>query len=167
VFAKAMKEKACKSAPAYERLYDAPAEELSFEAAEALERASWRVTAQLVGDEYSYEENEQTPKDSFVKEDHIEKNENSPKEIQQKNADSYGLCETEIALVSALSRSDYAAARRISDNEGGYSEIYERINEAFFDNFGDVILEESDDGFIKIIDDYSEEIDEWLLKISM
>ena len=43
--------------------------------------------------------------------------------------------------------------------------LAERINEAFADNFGDVILEESDTGGYKVIDDYTEEISEWLQKI--
>ena len=40
--------------------------------------------------------------------------------------------------------------------------IAEKINEAFSDNFGDVILEESDMGELKVIDDYFEEIGKWL-----
>ena len=41
----------------------------------------------------------------------------------------------------------------------------ERINEAFSDGFGDVILECTDEGY-SIIDDYREEIGEWLLSLT-
>ena len=40
----------------------------------------------------------------------------------------------------------------------------ERINEAFSDGFGDVIIEDTGDGFA-IIEDYQEEISEWLKNI--
>ena len=39
--------------------------------------------------------------------------------------------------------------------------MVERINEAFSDGFGDVIIENTGDGFA-IIEDYKEEITEWL-----
>ena len=42
--------------------------------------------------------------------------------------------------------------------------IADSINEAFADGFGDVILEYADNGYV-IIDDYKEDIEEWLLKI--
>ena len=41
--------------------------------------------------------------------------------------------------------------------------IVEKINEAFSDGFGDIIIEPSDSGFA-IIEDYREEILEWLKK---
>ncbi|MBQ2738410.1 MAG: hypothetical protein IJF38_06935 [Clostridia bacterium] len=40
----------------------------------------------------------------------------------------------------------------------------ERINEAFSDGFGDVIIENTGDGFA-LIEDYLEEITEWLKNI--
>ena len=42
--------------------------------------------------------------------------------------------------------------------------MVERINEAFSDGFGDVIIEDTGDGFA-IIEDYKEEITEWLKNI--
>jgi len=44
--------------------------------------------------------------------------------------------------------------------------VAERINEAFADNFGDVVLELSDVGEYCVIEDYLEEIREWLQKIT-
>ena len=44
--------------------------------------------------------------------------------------------------------------------------IAEKINEAFADNFGDVVLELSDDGEYRVIEDYFEEIGEGLRKIT-
>jgi len=42
--------------------------------------------------------------------------------------------------------------------------IADQINEAFADGFGDVILELGEECY-KVIDDYKEEIETWLLKI--
>ena len=42
--------------------------------------------------------------------------------------------------------------------------LVEIINEAFSDGFGDVIIEPTDDGYA-IIDDYKEDITEWLNRI--
>ena len=40
--------------------------------------------------------------------------------------------------------------------------MVERINEAFADNFGDVIIEDDGMGNFTVIEDYCEEIIEWL-----
>ena len=51
----------------------------------------------------------------------------------------------------------------IARNDGVSTEFFvEQINEIFADNFGDVILCETDDSSFKIIDDYYEEIAEWI-----
>ena len=53
----------------------------------------------------------------------------------------------------------------IAAREGELSDtLADRVNEAFADGFGDVILEPTDEGY-SVIDDYREDIEKWLLKI--
>ena len=60
-----------------------------------------------------------------------------------------------ISLISLLSES-YVYSGDIPEES-----VVERINEAFADGFGDVIIEPTDSGY-GIIEDYKEEIIEWL-----
>lgn len=161
VFAKINRERARANAPAYERLYDAPTEELSFDDAVELEKASWRVTARLV-EQADIGDGEYVTLNEAISADNTADTVMPKIEALKNEDDTYGLSDTEITLLSALSEGNISKAKTISDEGCGFSELYERINEAFFDNFGDVVLEESDDGFIKIIDDYCEEIKEWI-----
>ena len=73
-------------------------------------------------------------------------------------ADTYGLSASDVAFIRALLES--------SERIGGIDveATVERINEAFSDGFGDVIIEDNGDGFA-IIEDYQEEITEWLKNI--
>ena len=141
-----------REAPAYERLYDAPREKLSFEGADEIERLSWDTTMRLCDtDEYA--------------DDTVDIHEPDPKTIvvmdtaPDKNKNTYGLNESEIAYIAALCESSGYGTRGIDDEA-----IVERINEAFSDGFGDVIIEDTGDGFA-IIEDYKEEITEWLKNI--
>ena len=74
-------------------------------------------------------------------------------------ADTYGLSDGEIAYIAHLCfGGEYISA--IPEDT-----IAERINEAFADGFGDVILEMTEDGYA-LIEDYREDITEWLYKIT-
>ena len=143
-----------REAPEYERLYDAPSEKLSFEGADEIERLSWDTTMRLCDtDEYTPDED----------------SDDIPAPVSQQTADdnkvsdstknTYGLTESEIAYIAALCESSECGTRGINDEA-----IVERINEAFSDGFGDVIIEDTGDGFA-IIEDYKEEITEWLKNI--
>ena len=80
--------------------------------------------------------------------------------------DAYGLDNSEIAFLRAVSDNNVHKAAEIArDCKKMPEALAEKINEAFADNFGDVVLEESDEGGYKVIDDYTEEISEWLQKI--
>ena len=70
--------------------------------------------------------------------------------------DTYGLSASDIRYLAALLESSEGAGHSIDDDA-----TVERINEAFSDGFGDVIIEDTGDGFA-IIEDYKEEIYEWL-----
>ena len=82
--------------------------------------------------------------------------ENTP---QAPSADTYGLSKEDIDFISTLLQSSECGRRGIDDEA-----TVERINEAFSDGFGDVIIEDTGDGFA-IIEDYKEEIEEWLKNI--
>jgi hypothetical protein len=154
--------------PEYERLYDAPREKLSFAGADEIERLSWDTTMRLCDtDEYTDEPIaisapkepipitdkpialEPTPINTDITE--------NPKEQDKK--DRYGLSDADISYISALLSSSERTVQGIDEDA-----VVERINEAFSDGFGDVIIEDNGDGFA-IIEDYQEEITEWLKNI--
>ena len=137
-------------APEYEKLYDAESTGLSFVGADEIERVSWSTTARLVvEDEESRIENsaESTPEPP-CEPDVCETDVNSSQ------SETYGLSNRDIALIRAA----YDGHGELIDDGA-----MERINEAFSDGFGDVILEHDGEKYI-IIEDYKEEIGEWLLK---
>ncbi len=170
-FARLKREREKANQPEYERLYDAPAEKVSLADAIEIERASWKMTARLVEGTESDDEilisapisNEEMKKEErllTVFEDAVSNN------IEEcESNDTYGLTDSEIAYLFAVSEENkeqmQSAAHVLGMPEDS---VAEKINEAFADNFGDVILELSDDGEYRIIEDYLEEIQEWLSK---
>jgi hypothetical protein len=140
--------------PEYEKLYDAPREKLSFAGADEIERLSWDTTMRLCEtDEYSdgvasVIESE-TAADVIPTSDEVSASQNS-------KSDTYGLSESDIRYLRALSESSVHGGHSIDEDAA-----VERINEAFSDGFGDVIILDTGDGFA-IIEDYKEEILEWL-----
>ena len=160
---RAEKERQRASAPEYERLYDAPDEKMSSEGADEIERASWSTTMRLV--EASDEEipealipTEQIAEPECRAELSVEPQSSSDTED---NPDGYGLGDEELGYISML-----LGIGESGSVVGGFDEaaIVERINEAFSDGFGDVIIEETPDGYT-IIEDYREDITEWLLRL--
>lgn len=142
----AERKRAVRELPEYERLYDAPSGELSFTGADEIELASWSITKRLVAEE------EDAP---FVEEGiALSEDITLPTETEETVADApdYGLSKEDILAIL-----DIMSGRKIDDSTA------ERINEAFADGFGDVILQHDGEGY-RIIEDYEEEIGEWLLK---
>ena len=140
--------------PEYEKLYDAPREKLSFAGADEIERLSWDTTMRLCEtDEYSDGVDSviesETAADVIPTSDEVSASQNS-------KSDTYGLSESDIRYLRALSESSVHGGHSIDEDAA-----VERINEAFSDGFGDVIIEDTGDGFA-IIEDYKEEILEWL-----
>ena len=78
--------------------------------------------------------------------------------------DSFGLGGAEMDFLRAAQNGDFSAVKRIADEmcEEPLT-VAERINEAFSDSFGDIILE-GEGSRITTIEDYKEEIEEWLTK---
>ena len=143
IFATEAAKRARAEMPEYEKLYDAPREKLSFSGADEIERASWSTTARLVTEEELAEEQTEAPTPEIC-------------EPMADERDTYGLSSEELSALSALFRGECA----ITDDA-----LAERINEAFSDGFGDVILECADEGY-SIIEDYREEIGEWLRSLT-
>lgn len=168
-FARMKKERERAAMPEYEKLYDAPESAVSFEDAVEIEKASWKMTARLVEGTEDYEqgilEEHQSRREELTEEKPVNEVENIT-ESDAQLCDSYGLDCTEIEFLLAVSRGDTGKALQIANESKRMPEaLAERVNEAFADNFGDVVLEESDTGGYKVIDDYTEEIIEWLQKI--
>ena len=140
--------------PEYEKLYDAPTEKLSFSGADEIEKLSWDTTRRLCDtDEYREEISEETS--TYVPEV-AAPTESAPTICSENTSDTYGLSESDIRYLAALLESSEGRGHSIDDDA-----TVERINEAFSDGFGDVIIEDNGEGFV-IIEDYKEEILEWL-----
>ena len=158
-----------KNVPEYEKLYDAPREKLSFAGADEIERVSWDTTMRLC-DTDEYKDDEPAYSDiaatasRAIADENTEQTTHEPEEVpentaQAPSADTYGLSKEDIDFISTLLQSSECGRRGIDDEA-----TVERINEAFSDGFGDVIIEDTGDGFA-IIEDYKEEIEEWLKNI--
>lgn len=163
--AKLQRENAKKNAPEYEKLYDAPDAdaELSFADAIEIERASWRMTERLVeGTEGDFD----TEKEDFGP---ITENKVTAAAVAEdtsvatENDNKYGLSADAIKFLSLLAANDVAGANAAAKQCGvPASVLAEQINEAFADNFGDVILEDDGISGFVIIEDYLEDVIEWL-----
>lgn len=145
---KAEKKRDKASAPVYEKMYDAEDFGFSSYGADEIEKMSWNTTLRLIPEE---EKNEILDVKMEQNGDFTKTNEGI--ESRDEKRDSYGLSQNDIAKI-ALSL------------DSGFSDdsIAERINEAFYSGFGDIILELDGDRYV-IIEDYREEINEWLKRM--
>ncbi len=133
--------------PAYERLYDAPAVGVDWEAAAAIESQSWDTTRRLTA------ETEEAPPEQVL----------LPEELPP--------CPTETDLPIDGRAWKYlttfldkgASAASAAAHEGGVTEEYciERINEAFFALYGDVLFLPTAGGY-EPADDYMTEVLTWI-----
>ena len=127
--------------PEYERQYYAPSEALSSESADEIEALSWDTTARLV----ETEEPEEVNKTS---EEALE----ARAEIFAE--DSFGLDSECVEFISSL-----LFGGDPSGIDAGA--IAERVNEAFADGFGDIIIDFDGENYT-IIEDYREDVENWL-----
>lgn len=153
-FRRRKREKERANAPEYERLYISETTDASFEDAIEIEKASWKTTAKLIEGLEEQESDDELQPDEI-----IERTDSADTAADER----YGLGAVEIAFLDATLRLD-AEAQKTVLAEASYDAnfVAERINEAFADNFGDVILEDDGNGGFKVIDDYYEEIKEWI-----
>lgn len=150
--------------PEYERLYDAEHQELSFAGADEIERASWTTTARLVVDEEDKVEMAE-PDVNFKK---SEEPVGCSVTVTEKESEAmlYGLTPDEVEFVRCVKNLDVGGIKAISQKIGAMPDaIAEKINEAFADGFGDVIIE-GENTELNIIEDYEDDIEEWLLKLT-
>lgn len=158
VFASVQKKRREENKPDYEKLYDGTKEVLSFADADEIEKVSWESTERLVEDTEDEEMiaviqpiNEP---DTFEAED-----------IVRENINSYMLSELDVNYLDALlcGNDDKKLSAVLSSGELEEG-IIDRINEAFSENFGDIIIDISS-GNAEIIEDYREDLTKWLEKI--
>ncbi len=153
LFEKVNRERMRAQRPEYEKLYEAYSEELSSDGADEIERASWETTARLVCcDEIEAEEAECShPCEPNAKSETAEDA-------------SYGLSDDFVRFVLFACSEDFSSMRALCESIGIYEDaVADAVNEAFFDNFGDVILENNGEGYT-VISDYREDIKNWLTK---
>ena len=161
LFERVNRERIMACRPEYEKLYESESRGISTKDADEIERLSWSTTARLVENTEDYSE-EDSPSDSAEQSAHFSE---SVTEQPQNDVDTYGLTEDMIEFVRAALSSDFAAEEKIASQIGELTDsLADAVNEAFADGFGDVVLENSCDGYV-IIEDYKEEISAWLLKI--
>lgn len=133
--------------PAYERRYDLPACEVSLERAAAIEAASWQTTKRLVE---AFEGENPTNGASF--EEKVAEKITQLKEPQKEGlAASLGkLCE----LVRLCEQGDTAGARAFAREMGRMLDaLIDEINSVAAEIVGDIILEDTGEGFA-VIEDY-------------
>lgn len=153
LFAKVNRERMKANRPEYEKLYEAENNEISFEGADEIERASWTTTARLVVEEQVEEHTE---------ENRIEKPIEKAPVCDENNF--YGLNADMVDFVRAALLCDASMQRAISSSLGlPINVVADEINEAFSDGFGDIVLEESETCFT-VLEDYREDIEKWLKK---
>ena len=155
--------------PEYEKLYEAPREKLSFAGADEIERQSWDITMRLCDTEDYIEYAECKNDDATVMAmESVESEtkteaadiliENTGIEPQSESTETYGLLSDEIRYITALVDGDTIYGGDIPEDS-----LVEKINEAFSDGFGDIIIEYNGSNY-EIIEDYKEDIIEWLKK---
>ncbi len=148
---------------AYESLYDAPKQEMSFAGAESIEESSWKNTWLLVDTEeadvqYTPDISIEPPRvASIAIEENPEANDETKKlaKSEQTNA-PYA------TFLHTVFFGDGASMKQIAADAGvPIASLAERINEIFIAEIGDVVLEITENGVLPI-EDYREEVLEWL-----
>jgi len=150
---KARKQSQKAAEPEYEREYDAVSEVLSSVDADEIERSSWVTTARLVEDISEYQEDEPVV-------------EPTANQAVSDVDGALGLDGDRIEFIRAALKGDFEKMRSVSSALGIFADaIAEQINEAFYELLGDVVLEPCEDGYT-VIEDYVEEVENWLCKIT-
>lgn len=157
IFEKVNRERKKVMEPEYERLYDAVSTGISHEGADEIERLSWSTTARLVSEE----------EESLISEPLLAKEDETVQtDSFADDTEAYSLSRDEIAFVHATLNQDIDAIKAIPNKLGMVGDaIKDKINEAFVDSLGDIVIE-GDFPKLYIISDYEEDIKEWLLKIT-
>lgn len=166
--------------PEYERLYDAPSVEISFSGADEIERASWSTTARLVSDaDYTTNDADDPEGLSDIELPCVSEQSVVSEGLSQKiNYDAKSEAEYSANdILSAISEIDSGelelsdqqinALKEILSGSNNVNDLsliddISKINEYFTDLLGDIVIESDGEAF-RIIDDYREDVREWLL----
>ena len=152
LFEKVNRERKRVNRPEYEKLYEAENGNLSIDGADEIERLSWETTARLIVEDE--ETTDEKPTENIT-----------DTESYCECDASYGLSEKEVLFIRLAYNKDYEKMKELAAELGSLTDaVAEKINEAFSDNFGDVILECVDEGYA-VIADYREDVENWLTKI--
>lgn len=147
--------------PAYEAHYEAAEHGFSVADADEIERSSWSVTERLVVDE-DVCTSQETPTEDSVRAEVPEAG-LTPADAEDTTSDIV-LSGEDLAFLRAALEQDFDAERRIVKAAGSFAEDFtDRINDAFSDMIGDVVLEQRDAG-VCVLEDYTEEVSEWISK---
>ncbi len=158
IFEKAQREHEKASMPEYEKLYEAESGELSFSGADEIERASWSTTARLIVEE------DEPVVDELPRSQILQTLSTDSENHGSVDSDNYGLSYEEILFLKYIKDANTAGIRDIASKIGIVpNAIVEKINEVFCDGFGDIIIEGEEPEF-NIIEDYEDDIKEWLSK---
>ncbi len=134
--------------PEYEKQYDAPSEGISTADADEIERLSWQNTRLLVSEE-------ELAEDISAPENIHEPNREEATPAAPAEEALFGLSSLDIGFIKALLSS--GEAPETLEN----SAFAERINEAFSEGFGDIIIENTN-GKYTLIEDYKEDTERLL-----
>ena len=160
IFKNAQKKRKEEAKPEYEKFYDGTREELSFSDADEIEKVSWESTERLVEDTEAEEE-------FAVSQPECEPDVKEAEEVVEENGENYGLSMLEISYIDALLYGNIDKKRNVVVSSGELEDgIIDRVNEAFFENFGDIVIDISS-GNAEIIEDYREDLIKWLKKVQM
>lgn len=160
-FRDAVAKRARAQVPEYEHQYDAPKGEMSMRGADQIENESWETTARLVSEQELCEQSasavampETPPAGIHAVSDAVP----SVREGEKKGTAA------QFEILSALLSGDEDACRSIARREGAPLDYFvELLNEQAVDIIGDTAVE-CIDGAYCIIEDYREEIEDWLCK---
>lgn len=139
---------------AYESLYDAPRQAMSYAGADVIEQRSWENTWRLVDAEKIEEASNEI---QHTDEPTVIAPAQEGEEQADETVDAYV-----VRYLRALVNAD-AAEKKETVRQSALPEesLAEKVNEMFFAIVDDVVLELCDDGAI-LIEDYREEVSEWL-----
>ncbi len=160
VFRDAVAKRARERVPEYEHQYDAPKGEMDMHGADLIENESWETTARLVCEQELCESTD------FVL---MQKTDDAQTHSVSDAAPVFTEGEKKTAgaqfeILSALLSGDEDACRRVARREGAPLDYFvELLNEQAVDFIGDTAVE-CVDGAYCIIEDYREEIEDWLCR---
>ena len=150
---------------AYLSRYEAESTGLSLAGAADIEEDSWEVTRLLVEEEAPTKSNkiEETVKNISIDKENTANFHLQPPTLEKtpdflpscRLITEYELSEAAVSFLRILCEKGYPAAFSWAKSENfSHFTLLEEINGAFFTHFGDIVLEENENGAISVIQDY-------------